>query len=150
MTMASQLPQTVDGGHVETVTVYYDDLDSMGIVHNSRYAVMLERALNAFWSRRGYTYANGVFSKPDVCLAVAEFSIMYRTPVRSVGDVNVHFWVDRLGDSSVVYAFRVVSTDGATVHADGRRVHIRLDEATMRPAPWTPPCRSIMETLRLD
>jgi acyl-CoA thioester hydrolase len=30
-----------------------------------------------------------------------------------------------------------VSADGKTVHAEGRRVNIKLDPATLRPAPWT-------------
>jgi acyl-CoA thioester hydrolase len=138
----------VEGGHVESVPVHYDDLDAMGIVHNARYAVLLERALNAFWTPLGYTFDGGVFSKPDAFLAVAEFSIVYRMPFRGTGTMNVHFWVDRLGETSAVYAFRMVSADGATLHAEGRRVQIRLDQETMRPAAWSQPCREILEGLQ--
>src|SRR5262249_20325602 len=46
------------GGHVETMPVHFDDLDAMGIVHNAKYAVMLERALSAYWSRHGFTFAD--------------------------------------------------------------------------------------------
>jgi acyl-CoA thioester hydrolase len=152
MSVAPQTPAvdtaTVEGGHVESVPVHYDDLDAMGIVHNARYAVLLERALNAFWTPLGYTFDGGVFSKPDVFLAVAEFAIVYRTPFRGTGTLDVRFWVDRLGETSAAYGFRMVSTDGATVHAEGRRVHIRLDQATMRPAAWTPACRDILQGLR--
>ena len=147
MTVASRTSPPVDCGHVELVPVHYDDLDSMGIVHNARYAILLERALNSFWTRHGYSFANGVFSQPDVCVAVAEFSIVYRTPVRGTGEVNIHFWLDKLGDTSAVYGFHVLPTDGASVHAEGRRVHIRLDDKTMRPAAWSPPCREILKTL---
>ena len=31
--------------HTETVMVYFEDLDAMGVVHNGRYATLLERAL---------------------------------------------------------------------------------------------------------
>ena len=58
------------------------------------------------------------------------------------GDVDVHFWLDRMGTSSAEYGFRVLSTDGATVFAEGRRVNIRVDPATMRPTPWTAPGRA--------
>jgi hypothetical protein len=30
--------------HTETVMVYFDDLNAMGVVHNGRYATLLERA----------------------------------------------------------------------------------------------------------
>ena len=36
----------------ETVMVYVDDLDAMGVVHNGRYAALLERALAAYWPGR--------------------------------------------------------------------------------------------------
>jgi acyl-CoA thioester hydrolase len=34
-----------------------------------------------------------------------------------------------------VYGFKVRSDDGTVVHAEGRRVQVRLDPATLRPAP---------------
>jgi acyl-CoA thioester hydrolase len=49
----------------------------------------------------------------------------------------VHFWLESMGTTSADYRFRVTSADGATVFAEGRRVNVRLDPATMRPAPWT-------------
>ena len=56
---------TVLPGHVETVPVHFDDLDAMGLVHNARYALMLERALSAYWSRHGFSFADGVPTQPD-------------------------------------------------------------------------------------
>ena len=37
----------------ETVMVYFDDLDAMGVVHNGRYAALLERALAAYGTPDG-------------------------------------------------------------------------------------------------
>lgn len=146
MTTAPTLP-AVHYGHIEPVPVHFDDLDAMGIVHNARYAVMLERALSAYWARLGFTYAGGVASKPDVFHAVAEYSIGYRVPVRGTGEVGIHFWVERLGETSIVYAFRVLSEDGQTMHAEGRRVNIKLDPQTLRPSPWSDEARGIAESL---
>jgi acyl-CoA thioester hydrolase len=148
MTTTAQPVPTVDCGHTEPVTAYFDDLDSMGIVHNTRYPVMVERALGDFWARKGYTYAGGSYTHPDVCVAVAEFSIAYKTPIHGTGQVGVQLWGDRIGDSSVVYGFRVLSADRKTVHAEGRRVHIRLDLQTLRPVPWAPETRAIYDSLR--
>jgi acyl-CoA thioester hydrolase len=134
-------------GHVEPMPVHFDDLDAMGIVHNARYAVMLERALSAFWSRHGFGFAGGGATKSDVFHAVAEYAVSYQTPIRSTGEVGVHFWVERLGESSVVYGFRVVSADGETVHAQGRRVNVKLDPVTLRPAPWSDEARAIVAGL---
>lgn len=141
--MAATTESTVEYGHVETLEIHFDDLDAMGIVHNARYAVLLERALSSYWSRHGFTYAGGVPSRSDVVHAVAEYAISYRAPVRGTGAVAVHFWLDRLGESSAVYGFRFVSVDGGLLHAEGRRVNIKLDPLTLRPAPWTAESRRV-------
>jgi len=90
-------------GHVGTVPVHFDDLDAMGIVHNARYAVFLERALGMWWSAHGFTLVDGQPTNPDWFHAVAEYSISYRTPVRGTGEIGVHFWLDKMGESSAVY-----------------------------------------------
>ena len=134
-------------GHVAAVPVHFDDLDAMGIVHNSRYAVMLERALTAFWSERGHTFAEGRGTTTDVFNAVREFAITYHRPINHTGEVAVHFWLDRLGDTSAVYGFRFASQDLSTVYAEGRRVVVKLDPAAMRPAPWSEDARAVAATL---
>jgi acyl-CoA thioester hydrolase len=134
-------------GHVERVRIHYDDLDQMGIVHNSRYAVLLERALTAYWEDHGFAIANGRATAPDVFHAVVEFCITYRAPIRGTGDVLIHFWLDSFGQTSGVYGFRITSADGATVHAEGHRSIVRLAPATMRPTAWTPAARDVAANL---
>lgn len=128
---------------IEYVDVHFDDLDLMGIVHNARYAVMVERAIAAYWTKLGFP-----FDSSRGLLAVAEFTINYRVPVNRLGPIGVEFWVDRLGTSSCVYGYRVISPD-ETVHADGKRVMINLDPRTRRPAPWPAETREVAERLLL-
>jgi len=147
MTEALPNPPAVEYGHLEPIFVHFDDLDSMSMVHNTRYAVLVERGLTRYWHRLGYNYANGVTGHPDAAVAVAEFAIRYRSPIRGTGDVGVHFWTEKIGDTSVVYGFRIVSMDGATVHAKGNRVHIRIDTTTMQPTTWLGETRAVYEKL---
>ena len=102
----------VDYGHVERIPIHYDDLDAMGIVHNGRYPVLLERSLTPYWAEHG-----GQATTPDMFHAVREFCISYLTPIRSMGEILVHFWLDQLGERSATYGFRFLSADGRTVHA---------------------------------
>lgn len=126
----------------EYVDVHFDDFDLMGIMHNARYAVLVERAISTWWGRQGYA-----FDHSKHLLAVAEFTITYRMPVTRLGPVGVEFWVDHLGTSSCVYRYRVVS-DGI-VHADGKRVMINIDPASRRPTPWAEENRELAERLLL-
>lgn len=141
MTAALPAAEAVRYGHVEPVPVYFDDLDVLGVVHNARYAVLLERALTTYWSGRGFGYA-GAASPPDVFHAVREFTITYHAPIRDTGAVAVHFWVAHLGRTSLRYGFRFLSADRETLHAEGHRLIVRLEPATLRPAPWTDAIRA--------
>jgi acyl-CoA thioester hydrolase len=134
-------------GHIEPAVVHFDDLDAMGVLHNSRYAVLLERALTAWWARHGYSYENGMPTKPDAFNVVVEYSISYKVPIRGTGEIGVHFWVEKLGESSGTYAFRFLSADGSVVHAEGRRVNVKLDPRTLRPSPWTQEATALATTL---
>jgi acyl-CoA thioester hydrolase len=138
---------TVEYGHVRLVPVHFDDLDAMGIVHNARYALMFERAVTAFWAEHGHAFTEKGPTTSDAVNAVREFTITYHQPIRGTGDVKVHFWVEKLGESSAVIGFRFVSLDGETLYADGHRVNVKLDPRTFRPAPWSDDAREISRAL---
>ncbi|MBU2668981.1 acyl-CoA thioesterase [Actinoplanes bogorensis] len=130
-------------GAVVPQPVHFDDLDAMGVLHNSRYAVLVERAIVLWWAERGVSFSGGRPTTPDAFNVVREYQITFHRPIRGTGDVDVRFWLDRMGTTSADYRFQVTSPDGGTVHAEGRRVNVRLDPATMRPAPWTDHGRTI-------
>jgi acyl-CoA thioester hydrolase len=147
MTSSPESRPSIPYGELLPVFVHHDDLDAFGMVHNSRYALIVERALSYFWEPKGYTFRNGRPCHPDASVGVAEFSVLYKLPIRNTGEVLVHLVVEHLGESSVVYAFRVLSPDG-TLHAEGKRVHIHLDQQTLRPTPWAEETRAIYKTLQ--
>lgn len=135
---------TAHGVH-ETVQVHFDDLDAMGLLHNSRYAVLVERAIGAYWHRLGWSADPARSAFKDVLMAVREFKVTYHVPIAEPGERLVHFWLERMGRTSGVYGFRVLSADHApdqaphqaTVHAEGYRVNVNLDPATFRPTPFS-------------
>ncbi|WP_188189806.1 acyl-CoA thioesterase [Nonomuraea sp. SYSU D8015] len=138
-----------EGGVLEPVEVHFDDLDAMGLLHNSRYAVLVERAIGAFWHRLGWAADPARSAFKDVFLAVREFKVTYHVPITGVGRPVVHFWLDRMGRTSGVYGFRVLSEDREVVHAEGYRVNVNLDPATLRPAPFSDELRAAAAPLML-
>ncbi|MFC7385945.1 acyl-CoA thioesterase [Sphaerisporangium rhizosphaerae] len=123
------------GGVYEPVQVHFDDLDAMGLLHNSRYALLVERAITAYWHRLGWAPDPARSAFTDVFLAVREFKVTYNAPISGVGEPLLHFWIERMGRTSAVYGFRVLSPDRAVVHAEGYRANVNLDPATLRPTP---------------
>ncbi|MCM4084966.1 acyl-CoA thioesterase [Paractinoplanes hotanensis] len=135
-------------GAVVPQAVHFDDLDAMGVLHNSRYAVLVERAIIVWWAERGVSFTGGRPTTPDAFNVVREYQITFHTPIRGTGEIDIRFWLDRMGTTSAEYGFQVTSADAQTVYAEGRRVNVRLDPATMRPAPWTPDGRAIAAALQ--
>jgi acyl-CoA thioester hydrolase len=129
-------------GVTETVDVHFEDLDAQGVVHNARYVLLLERALSAYWTRNGYPWDPSSPQFMSVFFVVKEFTITYHAPITRPGQVSVRFWIDRLGTTSAVYGFRVVSHDETVTYAEGRRVQVRLDPTTLRPAVIGPELRA--------
>lgn len=124
-----------------TFGVYFDDLDPFQILHNARYLLLFERALGAFWMELGF----GSFQDdPNQFHLVARNEIDYDTPVRGVGRVRVRVCIDRVGNSSLRVAFRMMPLDRDTDHARGFRTIVRVDPTTMKPTNWSEEFRSIV------
>ena len=134
-------------GRVETAEVHFDDFDPMGIVHNGRYAILLERALMKYWLSQGWDFDPARSKLGDVVLAVREYAITFHAPITAMGEVAVNFWLDKVGTSSVVYGFRILSADHQVLHADGRRVQVAIDRETGRPKPLGEELRAAAEPL---
>jgi len=134
-------------GHIQPVQIHFDDLDAMGVVHNARYVLLLERALFDYWAERGWPFDPARSHFSEIFFVVREFSITYHIPINTAGEAAVHFWLEHMGTTSVVYGFRVLSADHTVVHAEGRRVQVRLDPATLRPIPISEPLRDSLKQL---
>jgi len=137
-------------GVIEPVDVHFDDLDAMGVVHNGRYVLLLERALTAYWTRAGRAFDPAGPRFREAFFVVREFAITYHVPITRVAPVHVQLWLDHLGNTSAVYGFRVLSQDETVTHAEGRRVQVRIDPATLRPAVIGPELRSACRPLQRE
>jgi acyl-CoA thioester hydrolase len=137
-------------GVIEPVDVHFDDLDAMGVVHNGRYVLLLERALVAYWTRAGWPVDPAGPRFREAFFVVREFAITYHVPITRVGPVHVQLWLDHLGNTSAVYGFRVLSEDETVTHAEGRRVQVRIDPATLRPAVIGPELRAASRPLQRE
>ena len=141
---------STDRGFLWSYRVFFDELDAMGMLHNSRYALLLERASSAFFESNGWQWELDVAKNPDAHHVVVEQSIRYLTPIRGTTDVAIDMWVERLGRTSATYAFEISSVDSSVTHARARRVTVKLDPVTFQPAEWTPRLRSCLAGLVRD
>ncbi|MFD8721798.1 acyl-CoA thioesterase [Streptomyces sp. NPDC059629] len=143
MTAEAPMAPALSYGRLIPVTVHFDDLDALGLLHNARYPVLVERAWAEFWQGHGFAFEGDWAAAEDACNAVKELRIGYEAPVTRPGTYAVHFWLERLGNTGLTYGFRFCSEDGALTYAQGARVLVRLDAATLRPAPWSERFRAV-------
>ncbi|MFE5923982.1 acyl-CoA thioesterase [Streptomyces sp. NPDC056468] len=140
------LPST-DVGVLVPVDVHFDDLDPMGMLHNSRYQVWVERAW-VEWGRR-HSLGGGSGFEGDGFQVVKAFTITYDVPVMGVGRCAVHLWIDHMGNTSATAGYRVCSDEGTITHAHGTRTVVRLDNTTLMPTPWSDRAREVARTIEL-
>ncbi|MEU5536023.1 acyl-CoA thioesterase [Streptomyces sp. NPDC020362] len=134
-----------DFGILMPITVYLDDLDLMGILHNSRYQVLVERAWSAFWMGQGFGGKTGL--EGDGFQVIKAFTITYEAPLTQPGECAVHLWMEHMGNTSATAGYRVCSADGDTTYAQGTRTFVRLDSTTLLPTPWSDRGREVARTI---
>lgn len=112
------------------------------MVNHAYYALLLGRAWWPFWAERGYSPHS-----PDAQQVIREITVSYYAPITEVGEVSVELWVNRVGRTSADFRFAIRSADKTVLHAEGRRVSVRLDPKTHRPVPWSDEARRDMVAL---
>jgi acyl-CoA thioester hydrolase len=117
--------------------IHFDELDPMQMLHNSRFVYHVERAISALYASRGRKWERDVNDNPDQFHVVRDLHIEYLSPFSGTGSMRIDVWVEKLGTTSCVYGFLCSSSDGRKAHARGQRTIIKLDPASLRPAPWT-------------
>jgi acyl-CoA thioester hydrolase len=120
--------------------IYFDMLDPLGVMHNSRYLLLFERARFDLWHANGLSIgAEGL----DWPYYVVRNEVNYHAPITRLQDVTVEVIVERLGTSSVTLSHQVFDDSGVCV-ADGKTVLVRVDSETSRPAPWSDAFRALL------
>ena len=126
-------------------TVWFDELDMVGVLHNARYAIHVERAMTAL-----YHSLTGL-DPSDSYVVVKHYEIEFLRPfTRERGELVVEVGLGRLGRTSAVYTFRCLSEgdDGAQVeHARGTRTIVKVTRGDLRPAPWSEGLRAAVTQL---
>ncbi|AKU93272.1 acyl-CoA thioesterase [Vulgatibacter incomptus] len=118
--------------------VYFDDLDAYQVLHNARYVLLIERTIGAFWERLfGWKGTLDLAAHPDQSHLVRANHISYERPVEGIGDVRVRIWIEKIGETSLTFGFRVLPLDEDRDFAVGSRVMVRVDPKTRKPVPWT-------------
>jgi len=136
--------------YVHRSAIWFDELDMVGVLHNARYAIHVERALSAWYKSLPET------DPSDALMVVKRYEIEFIAPfTQERGELTVELTLQHLGTTSAVWSFRCLSyaqDEGGMpdpncrelVHARGTRANVKVSPGDLRPAPWSDRLRSIL------
>ena len=122
--------------------VFFDELDLNGALHNSRFAVHVERAQSALFEQLGRGWTSYAERDPDLRYVVRELHVEFLAAFTAPGLLPVELTADKIGTTSAVYGFRCGH------YAKGYRVIVKVDPASGQPVPWSARYRQIFAELR--
>ena len=130
--------------------VYFDDLDALGVLHNARYPLLIERTIGDFWKKMGWGGLSDLHRNPDQFHLVRVNHFEYIKAVEGVDEVRVRVWVEKLGTTSLTFGFSVLPIDEDIICCAGYRVLVSVDPETRTSKPWSPAFRAKLTPYRKD
>jgi acyl-CoA thioester hydrolase len=122
--------------------VFFDELDLNGTLHNSRFAVHVERAQSALFEELGKGWTRYADRDPDLHYVVRVLHVEFLAAFTAPGPLRVELTANRIGTTSAEFGFR------CGTYARGYRVVVKIDPATGQPVPWSDWYRKAFEELR--
>ena len=113
------------------ITTRWDDEDVYGHINNAAYYAFFDTAVNGYLIEATGT---DIRRLPAIGLVV-ETGCVYRRELRFPDPVEVGLAVDRLGTSSIVYRLGLFQGESAEAAAEGRFVHVYVDQQTREVTP---------------
>lgn len=125
-----------------SAAVWFDELDMVGVLHNARYAIHVERAMSAWY------HSLEDKDPSDSVVVVRQYNIEFLRPfTQQPGELAIECGLGRLGTTSAVFTFRALSyaPDGTEIeHARGIRAIVKVDPRTLRPTAWSERYRELV------
>ncbi|MEN4904116.1 thioesterase family protein [Luteimonas sp. TWI662] len=110
------------------IELRWRDLDAFDHVNNATFMTYLEEARIRWFDSIGEAWVTEATAP-----LLAAVQMNYRLPIPYPSRIVVELSAQRVGTTSVTVGHRIVSEDGATLHADGHVVVVWIDRATGRP-----------------
>ena len=125
------------------ITTRWDDEDVYGHVNNAAYYAFFDTAVNGYLIEATGT---DIRRLPAVGL-VAETGCVYRRELSFPEPVDVGLSVARLGTSSIVYRLGLFQGESPQAAAEGRFVHVYVDQRTREVTPVPDGIREAVQPL---
>ena len=104
----------------------------------------------AFWKKLGWGGLSQLEQNPDQFHLVRVNHFEYHRAVAEVDEVRARIWVQRLGRTSLSFAFSLLPIDYDEPYCTGHRVLVCVDPLSRKPKPWSDRFRETVAPYRAD
>jgi acyl-CoA thioester hydrolase len=113
--------------------VRYSECDQQGVVFNAHYFAWFDDALTEVWRDVVVPYKEMVASGIDV--VVAEARARFRAPARFDDEIELQWWVTRLGNTAMTTRIDVTRQSQLLVEGEMRHVFVHAGTSEKREIP---------------
>ena len=113
--------------------VRFAEVDAQAVVFNSRYLEYFDIGIVEYWRAAGIYGGVGLGGGPE--MHVVSASVVYRAPILLDEMVAICIRCNRIGRTSLTFAFELHCGDGEDLRATGEEVHVHVAEVRGRPTP---------------
>ena len=113
--------------------VRYDECDQQGVVFNSHYFAYFDVVLTEAFRYAGCPYVEMTAKGTDAM--VAEAHARYRAPARFDDEIELEWWITRLGNTAMSTRIDVKRDGEVLVEGEMRHVFVDLEHGGKRPIP---------------
>jgi acyl-CoA thioester hydrolase len=131
--------------YTHSSTVYFDELDGLGVLHHTRYLLHLERAQQKFFETLLGVPDFNAERDEDIYVVVHSVEARFRQPLRTPGEIVVEYTIERIRSSGVTMRFAIRNPADSQIYCDGTRTVCKLSAQTHQPTAWTAAFREAME-----
>jgi len=111
--------------HIFQTQVRYNEVDKMGVVHNSIYYIYMELARCDLVRAEGYPYKR-IEEEDGLLMPVLESKCSFKQPARYDDILHVETTVQFMKNSSLRFNYNIKRADGALL-AEGYTLHAAVD-----------------------
>jgi acyl-CoA thioester hydrolase len=115
----------------------YAEVDAQAIVFNSRYLEYFDIGITEYFRAVGLYPEPGLKGAPELHVVKAE--VVYHAPVLLDEEIAICVRCDKVGRTSMHFAFEIHGASGEDLRASGTEVQVHVDEPRGRPTPVPDP-----------
>jgi acyl-CoA thioester hydrolase len=127
--------------YTHRLRVRYGECDQQGVVFNAHYFAYFDHVLTEAWRDVVVPYQEMVDAGVD--LVVAHAQAAFKAPARFEDEIDLVWWVTRLGNSAMTTRIDIRRGDETLV--EGEMVHVYVDTETYRGRPIPDDIRAKLE-----